>query len=70
MGNALPHQLKERETDLIGAYFLYTSKPPNLQYMGEKLVFQSSFPRMFSPTSAFFGWIPDTAINMIDADKW
>jgi len=33
ISNVLPHQLKKRETDLIGAYFLVTAKPPVLQYV-------------------------------------
>jgi len=32
MRDALPHQPKERETDLIGAYFLATGVPPKFQY--------------------------------------
>ena len=32
MPGALPHQLKERETDLIGAYFKCEEQPPLLQY--------------------------------------
>lgn len=36
MPDALPHQLKERETDLIGAYVLQMSKPPLFQYSPEQ----------------------------------
>jgi hypothetical protein len=32
MPDALPHHLKERETDLIGAYFKTKGAPPRLQY--------------------------------------
>jgi excinuclease UvrABC nuclease subunit len=32
MPNALPHHLKERETDLIGAFFSARKVPPRLQY--------------------------------------
>jgi hypothetical protein len=32
MANPQPHQLKERETDLIGAYILATDKAPRYQY--------------------------------------
>lgn len=31
---ALPHQLKEREADIIGAYYKQTRTPPRLQYGG------------------------------------
>jgi hypothetical protein len=34
MPEALPHQLKERETDLIGGYFLKKNEPPIFQYRG------------------------------------
>jgi hypothetical protein len=34
MRGALPHHLKERETDLIGAYFLACGVPPRFQYAG------------------------------------
>ena len=36
MPEALPHQLKERETDFIGAYFLKTNEPPTFQYRGHR----------------------------------
>ena len=32
MADAMPHQLKERETDLIGAYYLAANEPPVYQY--------------------------------------
>ena len=32
MENSLPHQLKEREVDLIGAYFELRKTPPVHQY--------------------------------------
>jgi hypothetical protein len=32
MPEARPHHLKERETDLIGAYYLATIKSPAFQY--------------------------------------
>ena len=34
MPEALPHQLKERETDFIGGYFLKKNEPPTFQYRG------------------------------------
>lgn len=36
MPDALPHQLTERETDLIGAYYLAQGEPPLLQYAGQR----------------------------------
>jgi hypothetical protein len=32
MPGALPHHLKERETDLIGGYYKQVGVPPRLQY--------------------------------------
>ena len=34
MENALTHQLKERETDLIGAFYKQVGEPPRFQYRG------------------------------------
>ncbi len=34
--DALSHHLKERETDLIGAYFMCCRRPPRYQYGGNK----------------------------------
>ncbi|HIF95323.1 MAG: hypothetical protein ABGX04_07565 [Myxococcales bacterium] len=34
MENALAHQLKERETDLIGAFYKQVGEPPRFQYGG------------------------------------
>lgn len=32
MPDAEPHQLKEREVDMIGAYYAITSQSPTYQY--------------------------------------
>ena len=36
MTDALPHNLKERETDLIGAYYKQMNQPPKYQYNQKK----------------------------------
>ncbi len=36
MPDALPHNLKERETDLIGAYYKQMNQPPKYQYHSNK----------------------------------
>jgi hypothetical protein len=35
MPNALPHNLKEREVDLIGSFLLHSKQPPFFQYQGQ-----------------------------------